>query len=240
MSQPRTILAFDTSLSRCSVGVLNKDTKRIVSKIEAMERGHVEALVPLIGEVLSEAGLAHSDLEAVAVPLGPGAFTGLRIGLSAAQALGLSLDIPVVGLPTFSILSRQFFAAEAGLPSSYEALGILIEPRRSDFYVQVFDAAGAPLTEPSAQEGAEIAAAWQDRALFWAGDAATRFAAQPDLPESFGFGGALFPDPAVMIGMASECLSKAGTPKYSPVGLEPLYLRGADVSVSKVKLRSLS
>lgn len=204
-----------------------------------MERGHAEVLIPFIQAMLEEAGLAFEDLEALAVPLGPGAFTGLRIGLTAAKSLGLSLDIPVIGLGTFDILARQFFA-QGGIPVPYEVLGLLIETRRSDFYVQMFDKAGAALTQPVAQEGADIAAEWQDRVVFWAGDAAPRFRTQEGLSARFGYGDVLYPDPAVMIEMAAERLASLPTRQYSGQVLEPLYLRGADVSVSKMKFRSLS
>jgi tRNA threonylcarbamoyladenosine biosynthesis protein TsaB len=238
MNDTASILAFDTSLGRCSAAVYNKNTKRTVSKYEDMERGHAEALIPLIEAVLAESGLAFDGLDAIAVPLGPGAFTGLRIGLSAAKALGLSLDIPVIGLETFTLLARQYFKAGA-LPAPYERLGILIETRRSDFYIRLFDSAGTPLGPPEALEGAEILERHGRSEIFWIGDAVPRFRDAADIPACFGFGNLFFPDPLILIESAGETLPTLPTRQYSGEVLEPLYLRGADVSAPKIKTRTL-
>lgn len=237
MDDRHTILAFDTSLNRCSAGVFNKNTKRIVSKYEDMERGHSEALIPLIQAVLEEAGLTFGDLDAIATPLGPGAFTGLRIGLSAAKSLGLSLDIPVIGFGTFDLLARQYFSGQA-LPPEYEALGILIETRRADFYVRLYEADGSPLTDPTALEGAEITARHGGRKTLWIGDGAPRFKQLPSIPEHLRFETLFYVDPATLITAAQEKLPvlKSG---YTGENLDPIYLRGADVSISKTIQRGI-
>ena len=82
-----TLLAFDTASTACSAAVL--DGARILAqKFQAMERGQAEALVPMIGDVLTRAGLAVENLDIIAVTTGPGAFTGVRIGLAAARFFG--------------------------------------------------------------------------------------------------------------------------------------------------------
>lgn len=233
-----SILAFDTTLGRCSVGVYNKNTKRSVLKFEDMERGHSEVLVPLMEVALAEAGLGFQDLDAIAVPLGPGAFTGLRIGLSTAKALGLSLNIPVIGLETFDLLARQFFE-EQTLHSPYGLLGLLIETRRSDFYVQLFDKGGRSCGPPQALEAEDILKNYGEMPVFWAGDAVSRFQALVGTPVCFCFGAIMMPDPLVMIELCEGVLSALPQRRYNDRNLEPLYLRGADVSVSKIKQRSL-
>lgn len=189
-----------------------------------MERGHSEALIPLIQSVLDESGLAFAQLDAIATPIGPGAFTGLRIGLSAAKSLGLSLDIPVIGLPSFDILARQF----GPLPKPYQKLGILMETKRSDFYVRV--------GEPEALSGEAVVKAYGDQSILWIGDAIGRFQEMSPMPSGFGFEtGHDVIGPATMIVMAQERVGM-----HSPNDLAPLYLRGADVSISKKTARSIA
>lgn len=217
-----SILAFDTSMAHCSIGVFNKDTGRTLSKSEPMERGHAEVLVPSIQAALAEAGLEFSALDAIAVPLGPGAFTGLRIGLSTAQSLGLSLDIPVVGIPSFDALAR---------PLDIPNLGILIETKRSDFYVRAPGGGGA------AMEAAAVIEAYGGQEICWIGDGIARFQeAVGAMPSGFFFKtGHERILPETLIEMAMERL-----PLSNVSALAPIYLRGADVSQPKVLPRQIS
>ncbi|MCD8497463.1 MAG: tRNA (adenosine(37)-N6)-threonylcarbamoyltransferase complex dimerization subunit type 1 TsaB [Alphaproteobacteria bacterium] len=242
MNGPHTIFALDTSLSRCSVGVFCKETKRIVSKHMDMDRGHAEALIPLVEEVLAEAGLTFADLDAIATPIGPGAFTGLRIGLSAAKSFGLSLDIPVLGLESFAVLVRQYMARQdEKLPC--DTLGVLIETRRSDFYVRLFDNTGNAVSEPEALEASDVVSQFAVRPICWIGDACSRFqeVVGADMPSTFTFADEKHMEPQTMIEMVQEMLAQGGCmQKYSDAGLAPIYLRGADVSQPKTVPRLIS
>jgi tRNA threonylcarbamoyladenosine biosynthesis protein TsaB len=206
-------------MERCSVGVFNNNTGRIVSKSERMERGHSEALVPMIQAVLDEAGMEFFDLGAIAVPLGPGAFTGLRIGLSTAQSLGLSLNIPVIGLPSFDVHARP-----DSLPEGAE-LGILIETKRSDFYVYV---AG---DEPLALDFAGVMERYQGRNILWVGNAIERFQDCGPVPDSFSFAPGYDHIPLENLITAARGKTQGD--------LRPIYLRGADVSQSKTAIRTI-
>lgn len=95
------ILAFDTCLRSVSAAV-NLDG-RITSRFEACETGHAERLMPLIEAVLADAGIAFGDVTRIAVTLGPGGFTGLRVGISAARGFALALGVPVVGLTSLHV-----------------------------------------------------------------------------------------------------------------------------------------
>src|SRR5258708_23650383 len=93
------VLAIDTALEACSAAVL--DTERAdgaVYESLPMVRGHAEALIPLIARVLKRAGLAFSEIDRIAVTTGPGSFTGLRVGISAARGIARAAKKPVVGL----------------------------------------------------------------------------------------------------------------------------------------------
>ncbi|HBH27062.1 MAG TPA: tRNA (adenosine(37)-N6)-threonylcarbamoyltransferase complex dimerization subunit type 1 TsaB [Rhodospirillaceae bacterium] len=93
------LLAIDTSLRACGVAVTVGPWA-----LEAMARGQDARLVPLVGEVLAQAGLTYEGLTGVVVAVGPGSFTGTRVGLAAAQGLALALDIPVHGASTLDAL----------------------------------------------------------------------------------------------------------------------------------------
>lgn len=104
------ILAFDTSGAHCAVALLSGD--RILAKrYEPMAKGQAERLMPLVEEVMAEDGLPLEALDAIAVGVGPGNFTGIRIGVSAARGLALALGIPAIAITSFEVMrgpnSRQ-------------------------------------------------------------------------------------------------------------------------------------
>ena len=94
------VLGFDTSAAHCAAALLRGDTI-VTERLELMTRGQAERLMVLLEEVLSEGGAAWEDLSAIGVGVGPGNFTGIRIGVSAARGLALGLDIPAVGVTGF-------------------------------------------------------------------------------------------------------------------------------------------
>ena len=105
------ILAFDTAMSGISIGAVNKDGKS-AQRVMETARGQAAHLIPLIQETLEEIDVSFQDLDVIGVTRGPGSFTGLRIGLTTARTLGLSLNIPVIGLNTavLSIGGQNFGA----------------------------------------------------------------------------------------------------------------------------------
>ncbi|MEM8576935.1 MAG: tRNA (adenosine(37)-N6)-threonylcarbamoyltransferase complex dimerization subunit type 1 TsaB [Pseudomonadota bacterium] len=104
-SEP-AILAFDTSAAHCAAALLFGG--RIVAQTcEEMARGQAERLMPLLGEVLAYEGMSWRDLDRIGVGVGPGNFTGIRIGVSAARGLALGLGIPAVGVNTFDAIEAH-------------------------------------------------------------------------------------------------------------------------------------
>jgi len=124
-------LAFDTALGACSVA-LGDGTTCLAARYEEREAGQAERLIPMMADVLAEAALAASAIERIGVTIGPGSFTGTRIGLAAARAMGVALGIPVIGLTTLDALS-------ASAPPEEDVL-IAFDARRSQIYVQLFSA----------------------------------------------------------------------------------------------------
>ena len=97
------ILAIDTSAAQCAVAIVDDD--RVAVRRVGMARGHAETLFPLIEEVLAELGASYDDLDRIAVCTGPGSFTGLRVGISAARGLALGCGIPAIGVTRFEAVA---------------------------------------------------------------------------------------------------------------------------------------
>jgi tRNA threonylcarbamoyladenosine biosynthesis protein TsaB len=112
------ILGIDTSGARCAVAVLTDAT--VVRRAEGMERGHAEALMPMVEAALAEAGTEYRGLTRVAVCTGPGSFTGIRIGIAAARGLALGLGVPAVGITRLEALAAE---ARPGRPCSVRVRG---------------------------------------------------------------------------------------------------------------------
>jgi len=134
------VLAIDTALAACQAAAWS-DGRLLALRSEPMDRGHQERLAPMAAEVMAEAGLAFDRLDRIAVTLGPGSFTGLRVGLAFAKGLALALDRPCVGVGTLEAL-----AASAGGDGTRVAV---IDARRERAYLQVFRD-GAPAMAPDA------------------------------------------------------------------------------------------
>ena len=108
-----------------------------------MMRGHAEALMPLIAAVMSAAGIEFFDLDRIAVTVGPGSFTGLRVGVSAARGIALAAGKPAVGLTTLAALAAPFFEADES-----RALLAVIDARHDQVYMQLFGPGGRSLVAP--------------------------------------------------------------------------------------------
>jgi len=128
--EERPILAFDTSGPHCAAALLLPD--RIIQRLEPMEKGQAERLLPLLDELLAEAGVGWPDLKALAVGTGPGNFTGVRISVAAARGLALGLGIPAVGVTRLEALAYR-------LP---RPVTVIEDARRGEVYVQDFTADG--------------------------------------------------------------------------------------------------
>src|SRR5262252_9931815 len=111
------VLAIDTALEACSAAVLDSDRGDIIaSETMAMARGHAEALMPLIARVMDLADVEFAALDRIAVTTGPGSFTGLRVGISAARGLALAASKPAVGLTTLSAYAAAIVSQNREAP----------------------------------------------------------------------------------------------------------------------------
>lgn len=136
MSRP--LLAIDTAAPRLQLALLMD--ARVDTLIEDMPQGQAERIFPAIEELLARNRVTYAGLGRIAVTTGPGSFTGLRIGLSAARGLGLALEVPVVGIPNLLALS---------LATRCAATAVLLDARRGEAYFQVFSGPAIPVGEPA-------------------------------------------------------------------------------------------
>lgn len=127
------VLAFDTSGNHCSVALYREGI--LYSCAESMVRGHSEVLLPMISAGLTQLGLGFSDIGRIAVSIGPGAFTGVRIGISAARGLSLALGKPSIGVCRMHAVAAAIDKAALGCRS----LVVVIDTKRQDFYFAQFN-----------------------------------------------------------------------------------------------------
>jgi tRNA threonylcarbamoyladenosine biosynthesis protein TsaB len=138
------ILAIDTALDACAAAVLDTATSKVIAlESQPMKRGHAEALMPLIARVMKESGVAFDALDRIAVTTGPGSFTGLRVGLSAARGIALAAGKPVVGVTTLAVYAAPV-VSESGEPPIISA----IDARHDHVYLQVVSGNGGALLTP--------------------------------------------------------------------------------------------
>jgi len=129
-----TILCLETATRACSVAVCTDGRVRAErTHVEEGRHAHAERLHPMVAEALREAGIAPTGLDAIAVGIGPGSYTGLRIGLSAAKGFAFALDIPIVGLGTLDILSNALREG-SGFFSGTDRLHPMIDARRMEVF----------------------------------------------------------------------------------------------------------
>lgn len=135
------ILAIDTALGSCAACVFEQGQPEPLSlEQKALERGHAEALMPLVARVMAKVDGGFSSLSRIAVTVGPGSFTGLRVGLSAARALGLAAEVPVVGVTTLAAYCAPLIGREAG-----RITAAAIDARHGQVYFQALMPDGAML-----------------------------------------------------------------------------------------------
>ena len=138
------ILAIDTALGACAAAVLDSRAGAILASESAgMLRGHAEAVMPLIARVMDAGRCEFHDLDRIAVTVGPGSFTGLRVGIAAARGIALAAGKPAVGLSTLAALAAPHVASRAD-----HVIIAAIDARNEQVYFQVFAPNGTTIVTP--------------------------------------------------------------------------------------------
>lgn len=221
------VLALDAAMSACSAALWS-NSRTLARIVRPMERGHAEALMPMVERVMAEGGRTYAELDLVAATVGPGAFTGIRIGLAAARGIALAAQKPCAGVTTLEVLAAAAQVAHKG------AVLAAVESRRTDVFVQAFDGSGVPLGEAAALPPEGLAEFVRAHSLapgfVLAGDGAARAAAalaraglEAAICES-----ASVPDPVLVAAIAAARHGQA-----SALAPKPFYLRAPDVTFPK-------
>ncbi|MBZ6077077.1 tRNA (adenosine(37)-N6)-threonylcarbamoyltransferase complex dimerization subunit type 1 TsaB [Microvirga puerhi] len=168
------ILAIDTALSACSACLWESGTAEpLARETIPMERGHAEALLPLIDRVTSQVDGGFGALSRVAVTVGPGSYTGLRVGIAAARAIGLAAGIPVVGVSTLSAFLAPLMSGERrGLFTA------AIDAKHGQIYVQAIGAGGRAIISPGLMGYRDVIRLLGSGPLLVAGTAAAALTAE--------------------------------------------------------------
>ena len=127
------LLAIDTSTEACSAALLCGDT--LIERSELAPRRHAELILPMIEAVLAEAGIARRQIGGIAVGRGPGAFTGVRLGISIAQGLALGLDVPVLAVSSLAALAQD---APKDAAYAHATILAVIDARMGEIYAGAF------------------------------------------------------------------------------------------------------
>ncbi|MDV2474762.1 tRNA (adenosine(37)-N6)-threonylcarbamoyltransferase complex dimerization subunit type 1 TsaB [Rhodococcus zopfii] len=211
------VLAVDTATPAVTSGLVRlgdgaaQDLETLAVRVTENPRAHAEVLTPLILECLAEAGCEPADLDAVVVGVGPGPFTGLRVGMATAAAFGDALGIPVHGVCTLDALAADVFAAD--VPPGSDLL-VVTDARRREVYWARYSG-GSRVEGPEVRKPAEVTAA-----------PSRRVAGSPAHAELFDLPVVPVhsPSPAGLVTVAASEL----TARAAPQPLVPLYLRRPD------------
>ena len=139
---PETVLACDTTQGACSAALWHKGAV-VAERLVKMQRGHAEALLPALGEIKREAPDIWAQINVLAVTVGPGTFTGVRVGLSAMRGLSLAMGVPVAGFGTLHMMALASTSPHRRL--------VAVDARRDTFYTQICSPDGMPCEPPTAR-----------------------------------------------------------------------------------------
>lgn len=203
------ILGLDTATPAVTVA-LHDGEQPLAQLVTIDAHRHAELLAPAISKVIADAGVARTDLTAIAAGVGPGPYTGLRVGLVTARVLGAALGIPVYG-----VCSLDVIAADVEVDTGFL---VATDARRREVYWAEYDGRGSRVGGPAVNAPAEV----PDRGLPVAGEGALLYPSS--LPNSTG---PAYPAATSLCRMTAAALAAGDEGRLMPP--EPLYLRRPDV-----------
>lgn len=206
------VLAIDTAGTGCFAGLYDSATETLLGSAGAeIGRGHAEQLMDFIDDALSMSGKAVTEIDRIAVTVGPGSFTGIRVGVSAARGFALALGMPAVGVSTLAALAAAARRVQPG-----KAITVVLDAKRDEVYAQAFDADGRAASAPQLLDVENARTMFSDKDTVFTGSGAVHLdpsmtAAGPDL---------------IDIALVASLGAKVDPFENLP---RPLYLRGPDV-----------
>lgn len=219
------LLALDTAQGALSAALVRGEDI-LAHHFELRTRGHAEELTGLVARLLDEARLTPADLSALAVTVGPGTFTGLRVGLATARGFALARGLPLVGVTTLEAIAFPVAA------KPHEVIAASFDARRDELYLQAFDEDHRALTEPLLVNVADAAAQLSGTSFVLVGTGSEILAGQlKTRGASFRLSDApAQPDALTVARIAQSRITAEGAEKFAKAP-EPLYLRAPDAKL---------
>ena len=210
------ILNLETATKNCSVCLANDGIVVALKEFAGEGYTHAEKLHIFIEEALQEAGIAFKDLAAIAVSMGPGSYTGLRIGVSSAKGLCYALNIPLIAIDTMELLAREI-KVESGviLP--------MIDARRMEVYTALFDANYIKIRDTKAEIITDTSFSDIDSMIHLTGDGAAKCREVLTTANFVYHNAALYPSAAQMAGLSFDKYKISDT--VDVAYFEPFYLK---------------
>ncbi len=226
---PPMILGIESATSR--VGCALGDASGVLAAREsARPRRHAESLVPQIAEALTESGVSAADIDVVAVDVGPGLYTGLRVGITTAVTMAHALGAVMVPVTSLELVARNAAraAADSTGPRTFQRIDAVVDARRGELFHAAFTPEGEPITEPNVVDPQVLAETLPSTAAetLLVGDGVEAYEA---LFSQVGLSIARFPaypSAETAVELAAEAV--AAGEAVSPDSIRPLYLRGPD------------
>ena len=205
------VLAIDTAGVDCSAALFDSAEGKVLSAVtETIGKGHAERLMAVIDQALFEANLPLERVGRIVVVIGPGSFTGIRVGVAAARGLALALGVDSVGVTTLEVLARSYLAGHPG-----KGVVAAMDAKRNEIYAQAFSGEGTALNQAAALSAENVAELARTFSAVVIGSGAALSAGSGE-----GAGSDRF-DIAMVARIGAEKPLDAERPK-------PLYLRGPD------------
>ena len=210
------ILNIETATKNCSVSVAKNGVTILCKEIADQGYSHAERLHVFINEIISEAGIELSDLSAIAVSQGPGSYTGLRIGVSAAKGLCYALDLPLIAIDTLASLANQVNAKDGFVIP-------MIDARRMEVYSAIFNSEKEKIREVRAEVLTEDSFSTITETIYFIGDSNEKAKSILSKPNYIFLDGIQFPSAKEM---SSISYQKFLNNKFEDVAyFEPYYLK---------------
>ncbi len=216
-------LSFDTTAAACSI-ILQKDGRTLEKFSEAAAFGQSEILLPQIKKMLENHNLKMQDIQILGVCAGPGSFTGVRASLAAAKAFGIACPgLTLCGVSAFDAYAMSLWGDEIA-----ECNAVLIETKREDFYIQLFDSGLKKSSAPMALYKEDIMPLLRGQKVSLVGDGVERFLAEPGNLSLHAV--KMLPYlPVENVAQVAACQYQNKKPDYP----KPIYLRSPDVCLKK-------
>jgi tRNA threonylcarbamoyladenosine biosynthesis protein TsaB len=219
------VLALDSATSGCSVAVCHQAGDVLAYRDHAAEAAQADRLVAVIDAAVDAAGIDYGDLDLIAVNRGPGSFTGIRAGVSAARGLALALARPVLAVTTLEALAAEVGAQPAG------TILAAMAARRGQVYVQAFDHRLTALDRPGALAPEDVPLGGARRPLHLVGTGAEHL--RPLVDGAVMHAGVEV-DARVVARQALVRLARGDLPQQGP-RVQPLYLRAPDARLPSTR-----